>query len=160
MGWGDIIGIVAGFVAGLVATVLGWFLTERSTRKREKRTEQETAASARALVALEIDQNIEEIITYWTIANKLPIPYRSELQAEILLAQRVAQMVVPVWRREAWASQMPLLVAALSSDELRAAHRIYRQLDRISAIRATLVQLAEQEDASYQTARMTGETGW
>lgn len=79
--WGPLIGVVVGFALGQIAAVVSWLVSER----REKKL-------TRALISLEIDQNLGLLRDYWrNVAlpsdEDAPPEERDEIEA-VRLARR------------------------------------------------------------------------
>ena len=101
------------------------------------------ARGARLLLRLEIDDNLDEVVRY-----------REEAADRAL-----EEMVPPAWQREAWASQLARLPAALNEAELEQVRRFYSRIDLIAehhlrartAVRDPLIQAREVEAAEELT---------
>ncbi len=137
--------VIAALLGAIIGAASGWLFNELTTRQRERRSEQKLIVTVRTLLSLEIDQNIKHLRDYWEDANNLANPSASARSNELQLARRVTRIPVPIWNREAWASQLPHVTTALQDDEIRAVHNIYGHLDQVAANGTMLTQLAEQE---------------
>ncbi len=99
-------------VLPIVAVSVGFGLGQLDAWRRNR----QGAAGARLLLRLEIDDNLDEVRRF-----------RREL------AERdPADVLPPTWTREAWASQLPRLPAALRVAELARARCVYARLDQLA----------------------------
>lgn len=99
-------------VLPIVAVSVGFGLGQLDAWRRNR----QGAAGARLLLRLEIDDNLDEVRRF-----------RREL------AERdAADVLPPTWSREAWASQLPRLPAALQIAELARARAVYSRLDQLA----------------------------
>lgn len=96
----------------LLAVSVGFMLGQWDAWRRNRAANR----GARALVRMEIDDNLAEVCRY-----------RSEAQVRSL-----DEMLPPAWQKEAWQSQLPRLPGALDLGRLARTRRFYQRLDLLA----------------------------
>ena len=99
-------------IVPLLGVLLGFALAQWDARRRSRLE----AAAIRTLLRLEIDDNLEEVRRYWAEAAD----------------RSLEEMLPPAWQKEAWASQLPRLPAALGEADLVRVRRFYQRLDLVA----------------------------
>lgn len=138
-----------GSIETIIGVVFGFTLNEVATQWREKRTQRRQIRSIRALLHLEIDQNLALLGDFWTKVSEVGESEQDrEQDPEKLrgrLARRLLSIPFPRWTHQMWESQVGLLPIALSETEIKQVHYLQGQLDRITSICTTLSALASEE---------------
>ena len=111
--WATVVDVEAVRLAlPLVAVSLGFGLGQVDAWRRNR----QGAAGARLLLRMEIDDNLDEVRRYRREATE----------------RDPRDVLPPTWTREAWASQLPRLPAALGVAELARARCVYARLDQLT----------------------------
>lgn len=148
--------IDVGSIETIIGVIFGFTLNEVATRWREKRTERRQIRSVRALLRLEIDQNLALLRDFWTKVSDVGESERDREQDPDKLRSRLARRLLsfpfPRWSRQMWESQVPLLAIALSEAEIKQVQYLHGQLDRTTSICTTLSALASEEHEDQRAA--------
>jgi hypothetical protein len=152
-----IFGVIGTIIGTIIGAILGFRLSERATRQREERTEKRQAGAIRTLLRLEIDQNLALLRDFWSEVNQVDESEEDPDLARLRLARRMVGLPVPHWCHTMWKSQTPLLVVALSEEEIKQVHNLHIGLDAIAAIHSKLSALESEQREELRAAR--NETG-
>ena len=109
-----------GIIGTLLGVILGFFLNQLIPSKIQERKQRR---SVRALLSLEIDQNLDLLRELWNKANQVK---ESDQNPNLSKARRLVEMSLPLWSHKAWESQIPLLAIALSEKEIKQVHPTFR----------------------------------
>lgn len=104
----------SGIVGTLGGVWLGHWLGEQASRRHERERDDKQRRSVRALLRIEIDQNLAALAAFWSQitegADTPPDPFFDAMN----LAPRLVERPLPAWSRLMWETQAPLLAAALA----------------------------------------------
>ena len=119
--------------------------------------ERKTADRARTMVSVEIDGNVALLKDYWINLNRiemdLPAGYPPAMPINPLYyATRLTRLPPPPWRHVMWESQLSALPIALDGEQIKQCHAHHSGVDTIATIRATLVEVWEQQEAEYRSS--------
>ncbi|MBC8264298.1 MAG: hypothetical protein H8E47_09275 [Anaerolineales bacterium] len=143
---------IFGVIGTIIGTILGFMLSEWATRQREERTEKRQTRAIHTMLRLEIDQNLALLRDFWSKVNQVDESEQDPNLACLHLARRMVGLPVPHWCHTMWKSQTPLLVVALSEEEIKQVHDLHNRLDAIAAIHSKLSALrSEQREESRAT---------
>jgi len=138
----------------VVGTILGFALNELSTRWREHRTEKRQARACRALLSLEIDQNLALLRDWWSEVTDIDSSLLYDPDDHYLLpASRLIELPLPSWSHKMWESQSQFLAIALNHEEIRQLSEIHGGIDTIEAIHSALTGAYAQQQEDLRSVR-------
>ncbi len=140
-----LIGAVVGAVlaSGLP---IGWsVLQERRVSKRQR-------ASVRALLRVEVEENLALLRPYWSTLNEGLEGDTTGVNVSGMVAHRMVRQPLPPWSRLMWEAQAASLPAALMPQEIRAMQRHYANLATLATYRERLVAVEHEDTVAEQTA--------
>ena len=144
--------ILSVFIASLPGIVVA-FLAQYLEQQREDRNTQRIYASARRLLALEVDNNRAALHTLWRAINDLDAAHHSDLK-EHLAAMAEGGLLgypPPHWSFSRWQRLEAITYAALSEAEVMGVDQINRGLETISDLYTQLVTLTPEEKAQMES---------
>ncbi len=140
--------VIGAAVGAVLASGLpiGWsVLQERRVSKRQR-------ASVRALLRIEVEENLAALRPYWSTLSGDAQGDTTGVNVSGTVARRMVQRPLPPWSRLMWEAQAAALAAALSPQEIRAMQRHYANLASLSAYREKLVDIARADKAAELAA--------
>lgn len=141
---GAMVAALPGVIVALVSSLLVSVRQRSQVRMRR--------ANARALIALEFDDNRLALDRFWKLINQLdpqwpgddPLTHLTALAAHGLLAYSL-----PEWSYVRWNAFAPEYYGAFQPKELTELDQAYRDLRAVADTYAKLVTLTPQEQAAY-----------
>lgn len=128
------------------AAIFAVFITDWLNKKREANAKNEQIQSARMLIGLEVDKNIEMLSELWDKVNRIDSIEEDSL---ISKAYNLKNSPLRSWKNESWKSQISFLPIALNRDEIKDVSNFYDDLDNIKSIHSNLVSLYVRQDGEW-----------
>lgn len=150
---------IVALVGTLIGVLLGFWLSEMAQSRREDREEKRQAKSVRALVSLEIQQNLQQLEEFWRKVSQLDGPIEDEDLRQNQLARRVMELPFASMHREAFESQLSRLPAALSTSLLLRTFEAYKLMARLEVLREALESAARVQDHDRDLATQINTRG-
>lgn len=137
-----VLGTIVGTVAGAIT---GFLLNEYKTRKDKDNQ----IKSARMLIRLEIDKNLEMLSELWDTVTKID-PDKKNSNA-LDLAYNLVDLNLPPWKNESWISQLSFLPIALNEDKIKDINELYNDFDIIKSIYSSLWYLNNKDEEDIRS---------
>lgn len=146
--WSDVLGALGAALPGVVVALVSMLLVYL----RQRRMRRMRLRSARALIALEFDDNRLALDRFWIQINQLdprwpnsdPLTHLAAMAAHGLLAY-----TLPEWSFVRWNSFMADDYRAFQPKELTELDQAYRELRAVTDAYRKLVILSPQQQAAY-----------
>lgn len=146
--WSDVLGTLGAALPGVVVALVSSLLVYLRQRGQGRMR----IANARALIALEYDDNRLALDRFWTLINQLdpqwpssdPLAHLAAMAAHGLLAYSL-----PEWSFVRWNGFVPDDYRAFQPKELTELDQAYRDLRAVSDAYRKLVTLSPQQQAAY-----------
>ncbi len=145
---GALVGVIGAVVGSVVTAGLAAAWTIHQEREHGKRQR----ASVRALLRIEVEENLAALRPYWSTLSGDVQGDTTGVNVSGTVARRMVQRPLPPWSRLMWEAQAAALAAALSPQEIRAMQRHYANLASLSAYREKLVDIARADKAAELAA--------
>jgi hypothetical protein len=143
--WVIILGIFIASFPGVLVALLADYLQAR----REDRNTRRLYASARRLLALEVENNRTSLSTFWTTINALDAE-RHQNSTEHLAAMLYGGLVgyeLPIWSFSRWDRLEADTFAAFSEKELAGIDQMNRALKSVTGLYSLLTTLTADDKA-------------
>ena len=139
-----VVGIFVGILLSFGLEIIRTGFRERKTRRR-----------VRALLRLEIEDNLEQLGQIWsTIVSEQPSTTKADFEVPPQVLALI-QLPLPVWSHKIWESHLPLVAASLAEHEIGQMHLLHTRLDAITTIHEKILVLnADFHIASAKPANL------
>lgn len=144
----------------LLGIVFGFALDEIATFLRDKRAQERQVRSVRAIVSLEIDNNLDLAKYFWSKFSQYEAESDDLSQTKRSLARIFVNQALPTWQRDAFISQMQFLPIALSEAEILQVFHFYDRLNRLEAIRTNLTDALSEQNNAFENETSPGPAGF
>ena len=144
----------------LVGIVFGFSLDWIATYLRERRVKEQQIRSVRAIISLEIDQNLDVVKSFWSKLNQYDSLKNNLSQNKRELAQIFVKSHLSVWQRNVFVSQMYFLPTALSEAEIIQVFHFYDRLNMLDAIRTNLTSAFSEQENIFMEETSPAEAGY
>jgi hypothetical protein len=155
-GMGVIAGIFVTSLPGIVVALLAQYLTQR----REDQNTRRLYASARQLLADEVENNRAALDAFWRTIESLDKDHQQEPKQHLvaLAGNGLLGYVLPHWSFSRWNQLEPETYAAFSAKEISVISQINRDLQSITDLYPALVTLTPEDKADL--AKNMGGRFW
>jgi hypothetical protein len=134
----EVISALAGaIVGGIIGFISSQITTARENKSRSK--------SARTLLRLEIDTNLQMLRDLWAKLRQTDTPSKISESDKVKLIQKFIEMPFQPFTRVAFESQLNLLTSALNEQGITQVYQFYSQLSQVERIREDLIILQDME---------------
>ena len=145
-------------IATLGAAFIAFVLNEYKNQKNRN----EQIKLVRTLLSIEIAQNLKILSELWNNINleakSIKVhPFEGWIldmsqddERKVILAGKLINSNLPIWKDESWKSQHYFLPIALNENEIRIISDFYNDLYAINFIYSSLLVLKEKDDKAYR----------
>jgi hypothetical protein len=147
-GWNGLLALVGAAIPGVLVALVAQYLAQR----REDRQERRLGANARALLALEINANLEALRDFWRAINDLDAEHAGEGAEAHLAAMAQAGLLsyaLPIFDDTRWKKLPPQALATLGEREVERVYRLYGDLAALTDLYRNVVTLSPEEEKEY-----------
>lgn len=137
-------------ISTILGVVMGLASGEISNLRRDKRKKRRKINSARTLISLENDRNIELLKDFWYKLNKDEESMTVGDDLKITLAHRLVKMPMPSWNEIMWRNQASLLAITFSDEEIISISSFNNCLELLKSIYSKLIDL-DTKDREYNS---------
>ena len=137
-------------ISTILGVVMGLASGEISNLRRDKRKKRRKINSARTLISLENDRNIELLKDFWYKLNKDEKGMTVGDDLKITLAHRLVKMPMPSWNEIMWRNQASLLAITFSDEEIISISSFNNCLELLKSIYSKLIDL-DAKDREYNS---------
>lgn len=137
-------------ISTILGVVMGLASGEISNLRRDKRRKKRKINSARTLISLENDRNIELLKDFWYKLNKDEESMTVGDDLKITLAHRLVKMPMPSWNEIMWRNQASLLAITFSDEEIISISSFNNCLEILKSIYSKLIDL-DAKDREYNS---------
>lgn len=137
-------------ISTILGVVMGLASGEISNLRRDKRKKRRKINSARTLISLENDRNIELLKDFWYKLNKDEKGMTVGDDLKITLAHRLVKMPMPSWNEIMWRNQASLLAITFSDEEIISISSFNNCLELLKSIYSKLIDL-DTKDREYNS---------
>lgn len=137
-------------ISTILGVVMGLASGEISNLRRDKRRKKRKINSARTLISLENDRNIELLKDFWYKLNKDEKGMTVGDDLKITLAHRLVKMPMPSWNEIMWRNQASLLAITFSDEEIISISSFNNCLELLKSIYSKLIDL-DTKDREYNS---------
>lgn len=137
-------------ISTILGVVMGLASGEISNLRRDKRKKRRKINSARTLISLENDRNIDLLKDFWYKLNKDEKGMTVGDDLKITLAHRLVKMPMPSWNEIMWRNQASLLAITFSDEEIISISSFNNCLELLKSIYSKLIDL-DTKDREYNS---------
>lgn len=137
-------------ISTILGVVMGLASGEISNLRRDKRKKRRKINSARTLISLENDRNIDLLKDFWYKLNKDEKGMTVGDDLKITLAHRLVKMPMPSWNEIMWRNQASLLAITFSDEEIISISSFNNCLELLKSIYSKLIDL-DAKDREYNS---------
>lgn len=140
-----ILGLMAASLPGILVALFTYYLSLR----HERQVVRQLIASARALLALEMEGNREALATFWRGLNVLDAeghaPDETEAHLAAMASAGLLMRTLPHWSFVRWERIPAQALATLDAKGIAEIDRIYRDLREVTDLYTQLITLIPEE---------------
>ncbi|HLJ81336.1 MAG TPA: hypothetical protein VKT52_07625 [Ktedonobacterales bacterium] len=142
--------IAAIFIASLPGIVVA-FLTQYLAQRREDQNRRRLYASARRLLALEVENNRASLDAFWRTINDLDKEQQQDAKQHLaaLAANGLVGYTLPHWSFSRWERMEAETYAAFEGKEIAGIDKMNRALESITDLYTALVTLTPEDKAEF-----------
>jgi hypothetical protein len=139
----------------IIGGIFGFLLSEISTQRRERRTERRQAASVRALLAMEIERNLEQLRGFWAEVKQKDNPEAAPERRSETLARQLVETPLPPFSREGLNSQLSMVALLLPQADMINTFTFYDGLARLETVRREFSAALDEQEREMSLFRQS-----